>query len=444
MALVDPQLAKQQLILMLREWYMHPNGQLPAYEWDFGDANPPVHAWAAWQVYDIDRRATDRGDREFLERVFHKLLLNFTWWVNRKDEDGRNVFQGGFLGLDNIGVFDRSATLPTGGHLDQSDGTAWMGMYCLSMLRIALELAQENRAYEDVATKFFEHFLYVAAALNNVGGDGIALWNEADGFFYDCLHLPDDRIFPLQVRSMVGLIPLLAVETIEPAMVANLPDFRRRMRWFLDHRPGLASLVACWDEPEAGERHLLALVPRQRLQRVLARMLDPDEFLSDYGIRSLSRVHQHAPYTLLVGGTAHRVDYQPAESTIPLFGGNSNWRGPIWFPINYLLIEAIRKYHHCYGAGLVVEHPTGSGKNVSLNDVADDLAQRLIAIFARDVSGRRAGAGNNSYLQDDPYWRDHLLFHEYFHGDTGAGLGASHQTGWTALVATLLAETRRS
>jgi hypothetical protein len=442
LALVDPEFAKQQLILLLREWYMHPNGQLPAYEWDFGDVNPPVHAWAAWRVYTIERQLTGRGDLGFLERVFHKLLLNFTWWVNRKDVGGRNVFQGGFLGLDNIGVFDRNATLPTGGHLDQSDGTAWMGMYCVSMLVIALELAQENRAYEDVATKFFEHFLYIAAALNNLGGQGIALWDEQDEFYYDCLHLPDDTVVPLKVRSMVGIIPLLAVETIEPSLLARLPGFRRRMRWFLVHRPDLASLVARWEEPQEGERRLLALVRGHRLKRVLARMLDPNEFLSDYGIRSVSRYHAHSPYTLRVGGTDHRVDYQPAESTIPLFGGNSNWRGPIWFPINYLLIESIQKFHHYYGDDFVVEHPTGSGTYVNLGELAGDLAQRLIAIFARDASGRRAVFGDNAFMQHDPNWSDYIPFHEYFHGDTGAGLGASHQTGWTALVAKLLEEMR--
>ncbi|HEX5164321.1 MAG TPA: hypothetical protein VFV93_02905, partial [Thermomicrobiales bacterium] len=440
LALIDPEFAKQQLILLLREWYMHPNGQLPAYEWDFGDVNPPVHAWAAWRVYTIERRPTGRGDLEFLERVFHKLLLNFTWWVNRKDMGGRNVFQGGFLGLDNIGVFDRNATLLDGGHLDQSDGTAWMGMYCVSMLVIALELAQQKPAYEDVATKFFEHFLYIAAALNNLGGQGIALWDEQDGFFYDCLHLPDDRVFPLKVRSMVGLIPLLAVETIEASRLATLPGFKRRMRWFLVHRPDLASLVARWDAPHVGERQLLALVPGHRLKRVLARMLDPNEFLSDYGIRSLSRSHADAPYTLLVSGTEHRVDYQPAESTTPLFGGNSNWRGPIWFPINYLLIEALQKFHRYYGDDFVVEHPTGSGTYVTLGDLADDLAQRLIAIFTSDASGRRAVFGDNAIMQYDPHWCHSSPFHEYFHGDTGAGLGASHQTGWTALVAKLLEE----
>ncbi len=441
LALVDPEFAKRQLLLLGREWYQHPNGQLPAYEWAFGDVNPPVHAWASWRTYKIEKRLTGHADRPFLERIFHKLLLNFTWWVNRKDPDGRNVFQGGFLGLDNIGVFDRSAPLPTGGQLEQSDGTAWMGAYCLTMLAIALELARENRVYEDVAIKFFEHFMYVAGAMNNLGNKGIALWDEEDEFFYDVLQLPSGEMRPLKVRSLVGLIPLLAVETIEPDLLERLPTFRAAMEWFLTNKPDLASLVSRWYEPGAGERRLLALVRGHRMKRLLKRMLDPAEFLSDHGVRSVSRYHAEHPYELRVNGTAHTVHYEPAESSSGLFGGNSNWRGPIWFPINYLLIEAIQKFHHYYGDDFLVECPTGSGQKLTLWQIAEHLSQRLISIFVRGPDGRRPVFGANEYVQTDPHWRDYLLFHEYFHGDTGVGLGASHQTGWTALVAKLLDQT---
>ncbi|MGQ0571745.1 MAG: MGH1-like glycoside hydrolase domain-containing protein [Armatimonadota bacterium] len=441
LALVDPDFAKRQLILLLREWYMHPNGQLPAYEWAFGDVNPPVHAWAAWRVYKIEKRVTGRADRVFLERVFHKLLLNFTWWVNRKDLEGHNVFQGGFLGLDNIGVFDRSAPLPTGGHLEQSDGTAWMGMYCLNMLAIALELASENPVYEDVATKFFEHFMYIAAALNDIGGAHVSLWDDEDEFFYDVLHLPDDRSQRLKVRSLVGLIPLLAVETIEPALLDSLQGFKRRMEWFLTNRPDLAGLVSRWNEPGMGERRLLALARGHRMKRVLKRMLDPQEFLSDYGIRSVSRYHADQPYSVSVDSMVHMVGYEPAESRSGLFGGNSNWRGPIWFPINFLLIEALQKFHHYYGDDFLVECPTGSGRKITLWQIAEELSRRLCRIFLRGPDGRRAVFGANQTFQTDPQWRDYVPFHEYFHGDTGVGLGASHQTGWTALVAKLLDQT---
>ncbi len=438
MALVDPGFAKEQLVLLLREWYMHPNGQLPAYEWAFGDVNPPVHAWAAWRVYKIEQRRTGVGDRTFLQKVFHKLLLNFTWWVNRKDSEGRNIFQGGFLGLDNIGVFDRSQALPTGGHLEQSDGTAWMGMFCLNMMAIALELAREDIAYEDVATKFFEHFLYIAGAMNDVGGEGIDLWNEEDGFFYDVLHLPDGTSHCLSVRSLVGLMPMLAVETVEPDLLKRLPDFGRRLRWFLAYRKDLASLVPTWSEPRSGKRRLLALVSGNRLRRLLQRMLDEGEFLSPYGIRALSKDHEAHPYEFRVGDDVHTVRYEPGESSSGLFGGNSNWRGPIWFPINFLLIEALERFHHYYGDELLVEHPTGSGQMVNLKRVATDLSDRLISIFLRDRDGRRPVFGDSPLLQTDPHWRDLPLFYEYFHGDTGAGVGASHQTGWTALVAKLL------
>ncbi|MGH2348563.1 MAG: MGH1-like glycoside hydrolase domain-containing protein, partial [bacterium] len=441
LAMIDPDFAKRQILLLLREWYMHPNGQLPAYEWALSDVNPPVHAWAAWRVYKIARRVTGIADRTFLERAFHKLLLNFTWWVNRKDLEGRNVFQGGFLGLDNIGVFDRNSTLPTGGHIDQSDGTAWMGMYSLNMLAIALELARGDRAYEDVATKFFEHFLYIAGALNDIGGDGMSLWDAEDEFFYDVLHLPNDQQFRLKVRSLVGLIPLLAVETIEPGLLAALPNFQRRMEWFLTHRPHLASLVSRWQEPGVGERRLLALARGHRMKRLLRRMLDPAEFLGDYGIRAISRYHAERPYVLRVDGMDHTVRYEPAESTTGLFGGNSNWRGPIWFPINFLLIEALQKFHHYYGDDILVECPTGSGIKLTLSQVADELSRRLTHIFLRGVDGRRPVFGASDVFQHDPHWRDYVLFFEYFNGDTGAGLGASHQTGWTALVAKLLEQT---
>ncbi len=438
LALVDSDFAKEQLTLLLREWYMHPNGQLPAYEWALADVNPPVHAWAAWRVYKIEQKRRGRGDRKFLERVFHKLMLNFTWWVNRKDAEGRNVFQGGFLGLDNIGVFDRSAPLPTGGHIEQSDGTSWMGMYCLNMLAIALELAREDPAYEDVASKFWEHFIYIAYAMNNLGADGIELWDEADGFYYDVLHLPDGNHFPLKVRSMVGLIPLFAVETLEPELLNRLPGFKRRLEWFIDHRPDLTRNVACMRTPGREERRLLSIVDRDRLRRVLHYMLDEEEFLSPYGIRALSRVHRDHPYTLAVNGMEHRVDYEPAESSTGLFGGNSNWRGPIWFPVNYLLIESLQKLHHYLGDDYKVECPTGSGQMLTLWEVAAELSRRLSRIFLRGPDGQRPVYGGTEKFQRDPHWQDLILFHEYFHGDNGAGIGASHQTGWTGLVAKLL------
>jgi hypothetical protein len=440
LALIDPEFAKSQLILLLREWYMHPNGQLPAYEWALGDVNPPVHAWGAWRVYKIARRITGTADHAFLERVFHKLLLNFTWWVNRKDIEGRNVFQGGFLGLDNIGVFDRSLPLPAGGHLDQADGTAWMGMFCINMLAIALELARVDRAYEDVATKFVEHFLYIAGALNNIGGEGIAMWDDQDEFYYDVLH-SDGEQRRLQVRSVVGAIPLLAVETIEPDLLDALPDFRERLESFLAHKPRLAGLVSRWREPGVGERRLFALARGHRMKRVLRRLLDPAEFLSDFGIRSLSRYHAEHPYTLQIGGATHTVAYEPGVSSTGLFGGNSNWRGPVWFPINYLIIEALQRFHHYYGDDFLVECPTGSGTKLTLWEISQELSRRLARIFLRGPGGRRPVFGANDVLQSDPHWRDCLLFHEYFHGDTGEGLGASHQTGWTALVAKLLDQT---
>ena len=441
LALVDPDLAKEQLILLLREWYMHPNGQLPAYEWAFEDVNPPVHAWAAWRVYKIEKRVRGRADRSFLERVFHKLLLNFTWWVNRKDPEGMNVFQGGFLGLDNIGVFDRSQPLPTGGYLEQSDGTSWMGMYCLNMLAIALELAREDPAYEDVASKFFEHFVYIARAINVHGAEGLSLWDEEDGFFYDALHLPDGEQHYLKVRSMVGLIPLFAVETLEPEIIERLPGFQRRMQWFLDNTPDFAPCVDCSQSTPNGLRRLLSLVNRKQLVRILGYMLDKEEFFSPHGIRALSKYHAAHPYILAVNGSEHRVDYEPGESQTGMFGGNSNWRGPVWFPMNFLMMESLQKFHHYYGDDFRVECPSGSGQQMTLWEVSAEISRSLAHIFLRDAHGRRPLHGSLEKFQNDPWWRDLILFYEYFHGETGAGLGASHQTGWTGLVAKLLEQT---
>jgi Mannosylglycerate hydrolase MGH1-like glycoside hydrolase domain len=437
LALVDADFAKAQLVLFLREWYMHPNGQIPAYEWAFGDVNPPVHAWAALRVYRIERRLRGRGDRAFLERIFHKLLLNFTWWVNRKDTGGKNVFQGGFLGLDNIGVFDRSAPLPTGGRIEQSDGTSWMGMYCLNMLAIALELARQDPAYEDVASKFFEHFVYIAHAVHDLGDQGINLWDEADGFYYDVLH-GNGAAHPMKVRSMVGLIPLFAVETLEPEAIDRLPGFKRRMQWFVDNHPEFREHVETASKPGGGVRRLLAIVGRQQLPRVLRFMLDEAEFLSPYGVRAVSRYHKDHPYVLSMNGLEHRVDYEPAESSSALFGGNSNWRGPVWFPVNYLLIESLQKFHYFYRDTLKVPFPTGSATSLDLWQIAGELSRRLTRIFLRGPDGRRPVYGGTEKFQRDPHWRDLLLFYEYFHGDNGAGIGAGHQTGWTGIVAKLL------
>jgi hypothetical protein len=444
LALVDPDFAKEQLILMLREWYMHPNGQIPAYEWAFGDVNPPVHAWAAWRVYKIDKKRKGVGDREFLERVFHKLILNFTWWVNRKDAEGMNIFQGGFLGLDNIGVFDRSAPLPTGGYIEQSDGTSWMAMYTLNLLAIAMELAKKDPAYEDVASKFWEHFVYIAHAMSHRGHDGMGLWHEEDGFFYDVLKLPDGSHFPLKIRSMVGLIPLFAVETLEPELLNRLPDFKRRLEWFIENRPDLTSNLACMRTEGMGERRLLSIASQDQLRRILRYMLDESEFLSSHGIRALSRFHRDNPYMLHVNDMEHRVDYEPGESMTGLFGGNSNWRGPIWFPMNFLLVESLQKFHHYLGDDFRVEFPTGSGKMLTLWDVAGELSRRMTSIFLQDQAGRRPVFGNIEKFQTDPHWRDLILFHEYFHGDSGAGVGASHQTGWTGIVTKLMQQSGES
>ncbi len=441
LALVDAEYAKSQLVLLTREWYMHPNGQLPAYEWNFSDVNPPVHAWAAWRVFQIDRKQQGgHGDREFLERVFHKLMLNFTWWVNRKDAHGRNIFQGGFLGLDNIGVFDRSSPLPAGGFINQADGTSWMAMYSLNLMRIALELSLANHVYEDIATKFFEHFLSIAEAMTNMGGndEGFGLWDDEDGFYYDSLQLPDGRPISLRVRSMVGLIPLFAVETLEPEMLERVPGFKRRMEWVLNHRPHLACLVSRWNEPGLGERRLLSLLRGSRMKKLLRRMLDETEFLSDYGVRALSKHYGKEPYTLTCNGTTLRVSYQPGESDSDMFGGNSNWRGPIWFPVNFLIIESLQKFHHYYGDDFLIECPTGSGQFLTIDGVAQELQRRLSRLFLRDETGRRAVLGDHPKLQNDPHFRDYIQFYEYFHGDTGRGAGASHQTGWTGLIAKLL------
>jgi hypothetical protein len=439
LALIDAEFAKSQLVLLAREWYMHPNGQLPAYEWAFGDVNPPVHAWATWRVFQIDRKQRgDAGDLPFLERVLHKLMLNFTWWVNCKDAEGRNLFQGGFLGLDNIGVFDRNAPLPQGGLINQADGTSWMAMYSVNLMRIALELALHNPVYEDIATKFFEHFLNIAGALTNIGGQGLGLWDEEDQFYYDELQMADGRITKMKARSMVGLIPLFAVETLEPEMLKRLPGFNRRLRWFLKYRPDLAKLVSRWQEPGSGERRLLSLLRGHRMKMLLKRMLDETEFLSDFGIRALSRQHEEHPFTFNCSGHLLKVAYQPAESDSGLFGGNSNWRGPIWFPVNYLIIESLQKFHHYYGDDFKIECPTGSGQYLTINGVAQELSRRLERIFLRDAAGNRPVFGEHRKLQNDPHFRDYVLFHEYFHGDNGRGAGASHQTGWTGLVAKLL------
>ena len=439
LALVDTTFAKGQLDLLTREWYLHPNGQMPAYEWAFGDVNPPVHAWATHRVFQMDRaQRGDQGDLAFLERVFHKLLLNFTWWVNRKDSDGNNLFQGGFLGLDNIGLFDRSAPLPTGGHLSQADGTSWMAMYSLNLMRIALELACHNPVYEDIATKFLEHFLHIASAMTNLGGEGLGLWDEEDQFYYDFLANENGERTPLKVRSMVGLIPIFAVEILEPQLLENVPGFSTRLVWMLENRPDLCQLVSRWQEPGNHERRLLSLLRGSRLKALLSRMLDESEFLSDYGVRAVSKYHLEHPSGCNFGGQYMSVEYWPAESRSGLFGGNSNWRGPVWFPVNFLLVESLRRFHYYYGDEFKVECPTGSGQLMSLSQVADELSRRLTAIFTKGPDGRRPVLKQYEKAATDPHFRDHVLFYEYFHGDCGRGVGASHQTGWTGLVAKLL------
>jgi hypothetical protein len=438
LAMVDPEFAKKQLLLLTKEWYMQPNGQLPAYEWAFSDVNPPVHGWATWRVYKIDQKLQDgKGDRKFLEEVFQKLMLNFTWWVNKKDHSGNNIFQGGFLGMDNIGVFDRSSDLPTGGYIEQSDGTSWMAMFSLNMLRMSLELAKENPVYQSLASKFFEHFLYIAGAMANVDDSGIDLWDDEDEFFYDVLHTPDGQRLKMKLRSMVGLIPLFAVEVLDEEVFSSLPEFNERLEWFLKNRPDLANLISRWGEKGKNERHLLSLLRGHRMKCLLKRMLDQNEFLSDYGIRALSKEYAN-PYRFHVNGSEFSVKYTPGEGDTSLFGGNSNWRGPVWFPPNFLLIESLQRFHHYYGDDFKIEHPTGSGKMLTLKEIAHDLSNRMINIFKRDKEGRRPVFGGDQKLQTDEYFSDHVLFYEYFHGDNGRGVGATHQTGWTGLVAKLI------
>ncbi len=436
-ALIDPGFAKQQLLLLTHEWFMHPNGSLPAYEWAFGDANPPVHAWAAWRVYRMDAALSGVADFDFLERVFHKLMMNFTGWVNRQDVEGRNVFQGGFLGLDNIGVFDRSQKLPVEGRIDQSDGTSWMAMYALNMMRISLELAKFNRAYEATANKFFEHFLAIAEAMTRQNGRR-GLWDDVDKFYYNVLQRPDGSAIPLRIHSLVGLIPLFAVEVLEPEALARSPEFAGRLQWVLQHRPDLAALVSHWQVEGKGDRRLLSLLRGSRMKALLRRMLDEAAFLSPYGVRGVSRVHRDAPFRLDLDGQHFEMGYAPGDSPTREFGGNSNWRGPVWMPVNYLMIESLYGFHRYYGDDFRIEYPTGSGVTLSLREVADALSTRLTRLFLRDETGRRPAFGDDTLLQEDPHFRDHLLFHEYFHGDSGRGLGASHQTGWTGLVALLL------
>ncbi len=437
-AMIDPEFAKKQLALLMREWYMHPNGQLPAYEWSFSDVNPPVHAWATWRVYKICEKLHGSPDRTFLEGVFQKLLLNFTWWVNRKDAGGRNVFQGGFLGMDNISVFNRSEQLPNGGTLYQSDATSWMGMYCLNMLTIALELAKENPVYEDMASKFFEHFLYISDAINFQNEGRLPLWDEEDGFYYDLLLFPGGDHHRLKVHSMVSIVPLFAVTVLKPEQLKQFKGFNKRLEWFLNNRGDLCEKVACASMPGQDGRRLFSIMTPERLKRVLAKVLDENEFLSPYGIRSLSKYHEKHPYTLKLDSREYTVTYEPAESTSKLFGGNSNWRGPIWFPLNMLIIESLQKFHYYLGDDYKIECPTGSGKMMTLWEVASEISHRLVRMFLMDPKGHRPIFGGNSTFQKDPYWKDYLLFYEYFNGDNGAGIGASHQTGWTGIVAKLI------
>ncbi|HEY8401321.1 MAG TPA: glucosidase [Cytophagaceae bacterium] len=440
LARIDVDFAKDQLLLFLKEWYMHPNGQIPAYEWNFGDVNPPVHAWATLRVYQIDKKMRGGvGDTDFLEKAFHKLLLNFTWWVNQKDAEGNNIFEGGFLGLDNIGVFDRSRPLPTGGHIEQADGTSWMAMYSLNMLRISLELAvYKSINYQETASKFLEHFLYIAGAMNNIGGTNVGLWDDEDNFYYDILHLPHGGSTRLKVRSMVGLIPLFAVENLKMEALEKLPYFRSRLDYFMEQRPDLASLVARWVEPGVGESRLLSLLRGYRMKMILQRMLDETEFLSDYGIRALSKYHKDHPYHYHFNGTTFTVAYLPGESDSGLFGGNSNWRGPIWFPVNYLIIESLLKFYNYYGDDFKIEYPSNSGTFITIKEVAAEISKRLMRIFMKDENGNRPVYNNHPKLQSDPYFRDYLLFYEYFHGDNGSGIGANHQTGWTGLIADMI------
>jgi hypothetical protein len=433
LAVLDPEFAKDQLRLLGQEWYQHPNGQVAAYEWNFGDVNPPVLAGAVWRVYEIDRAQRGEGDRDFLEFMFHKLALNFTWWVNRKDADGRNLFQGGFLGLDNIGVFDRSMPLPPGVRLDQSDGTSWMALFCLDMIRIALELFEDRPAFGEIVEKYLYHFMYIVAAMDHMGGEWLSLWDPDDQFFYDVLHIDGQPARPIKVRSMVGLTPLFAVASIPPTL--RVPEVAERLRWFVRHRPRLGEVVRQWAVQGRDGRRLLALCYRDRLEPILRRLLDESEFLSAYGVRALSRHYAEHPYVFRTKQGTTAVCYLPGESDSGMFGGNSNWRGPIWFPVNLLIVYALREYHTFFGDDFTVEFPTGSGRRLTLGQVANELARRLLRIFERDSQGRRPVFGDNATFQTDPHWRDHVPFYEYFHGDDGRGLGASHQTGWTGLIA---------
>ncbi len=439
-ALLDPAFAKRQLMLFTREWYMHPNGQIPAYEWNFSDVNPPVHAWSAWRVYKIAQRKHNEEDRVFLASIFQKLLLNFTWWVNRKDAEGKNVFQGGFLGLDNISIFDRSSDLPLGGTLTQSDASSWMAMYSLNMLVIAMELATKDPTYEDMASKFFEHFLFISDAINHEKKGEPPLWDEEDGFYYDVLHLPDGAHLPIKVRSMVGLIPLFAVATISEEKIHSLKGFHRRFSWFVQHKKNLCSQMASMEKRGVKNRHILSILNEDRLRKVLEKMLDEKEFLSPYGIRSVSYFHKEHPYTLKVQGSTYRMDYEPGSSNTKLFGGNSNWRGPIWFPLNFLIIESLQKFYHYYGDDFKIAFPTGSKNLLTLWEVAGEITKRLVHIFQRDAKGKRAVFNQYEKMQEDPHFKDHLLFYEYFHPEKGYGLGASHQTGWTSIVGKLIVQ----
>lgn len=438
-ARIDPDFAKAQLILLLNDWYMHPNGQIPAYEWNFSDVNPPVHAYAVQRVYQIDKKMNGgKGDQEFLERCFHKLMINFTWWVNQKDSDGKNIFEGGFLGLDNISVIDRSHAHHYSGKLEQADATSWMAMFSLNMLRISLDLCEFNKSYQFTAGKFLEHFLYIAGAMNNISGESISLWNDEENFFFDVFHLPGKEPKVMKVKSIVGIIPLFAVESIRLDMFDSLPEFKKRQEFFLKEKPKLASQVSSWIQPGHESRRLFSLLRGHRMKSILHKLLDPKEFLSEYGIRSLSKDHEKKPYSLKINGDTYTVKYTPGESDSLMFGGNSNWRGPIWFPINHLIIESLHKFDYYYGGEFSIEYPTGSGNYLTMDLIARELSHRCIKIFKKDENGRRPVFGNNKKMQEDPHFKDYLLFYEYFHGDNGSGLGASHQTGWTGLVAEMI------